>query len=391
MADEKTDATAGMLGDALTAGEQAYLDSGGQNTEGLIAENAGVAAAATEPPKTSDETGKPSPDGAAKPDAKADAKPDAKVDGKADAKPDAKSDTAVDSKPEDDDTAADVHAVDPQKPPPQRVSYHKFRREEGRRKEAEKALAELNERYTRGDERLKLLTEALTPKEADKAKEDPEPDPEKDLFAWIQWSKRDSARLREELKAARQGVDQTQQTIQQRDAADGLKTTFQQDAVRFAQTTPDFVHAYNHMFNVRGAMLEDQGYQPEQIRQIVAREERELVQRAVQAGKSPAEMIYQMAGRFGYQKPVPQAGDTAGDAKPAADAKPNGGGETKKPSVTEEIARIKAGQEAGKTLSGAGGAANELSVEGLVSMSEEEFAALLRKSPGKVDALMGAR
>jgi hypothetical protein len=387
MADEKDDAPAGMLGDALTAGEQAYFDSGGQNTEGLTTEDKGAAAAAPDTSKTSDDTGKPSPDGAAKPDVKADAKVDAKPDGKVEAK--------ADAKPEDDDTAADVHAQDPQKPPPQRVSYHKFRREEARRKEVEKKLSDLTERFTRGDERLKLLTEALTPKPDDKTKEDPEPDPEKDIFGWIQWSKRDAARLREEIKVARQGVDQTQQTIQQRDAADGLKTSFQQDAVRFSQTTPDFVNAYNHMFSVRGAMLEDQGYQPEQIQGIIAREERELVQRAVQAGKSPSEMIYQMAQRFGYQKAAPQAGDAAGEAKPAADAKPSGNGaavaaEPAKPSVTEEIKRIQAGQAAGKTLSGAGGAANELSVEGLLALSEDEFAALLRKSPGKVNALMGA-
>lgn len=386
-AEQQDDAPAGMLGDALTAGEQAYLDSSGQNTEGLITESVGAGAAVTELLKPSaDDTGKPSPEGAAKPGT------DGKADAKADAKPGVTTDAKPEPKTEDDDTAADVHAVDPQKPPPQRVSYHKYRREEARRKEAEKALADLTERFTRGDERMKLLTEALTPKEDAKAEQDDlRPDPEKDIFAYIAWQDRRIAKLTDVVGKTTQAVDDTRGTIQQRDAADGLKQTFQRDAVAFTQVAPDFLHAYNHMFHVRGAMLEDQGYSGDQIRQIVAREERELVQRAVAAGKSPAEMIYQMAQRFGYQKQAPDAGNAV--AKPAAETT-NGNGAAAtaaaKPSVTEEIARIKAGQEAGKTLSGAGGAATDLSVAGLLAMSEDEFAALLRKSPGKVNALMGA-
>src|SRR5581483_6858035 len=59
-----------------------------------------------------------------------------------------------------DDAAADLAASDPKRPPPQRVSYHKFKRTEDRAKAAERELSDVREKFARGDERLRLLAEA---------------------------------------------------------------------------------------------------------------------------------------------------------------------------------------------------------------------------------------
>jgi hypothetical protein len=59
------------------------------------------------------------------------------------------------------------------------------------------------------------------------------------------------------------------------------------------------------------------------------------------------------------------------------------------PSVTDEIARIQAGQAASKSLSGVGGAPSELSVEALAYMSEDEFAALYATKGKRIEAMLG--
>lgn len=379
MSDQDTAAPAGMLsGDELTPAEQAYLDSGGENAEGLLAEQAGTKA-------------EPEPEG--KPAAEAKPAPDPKAaTSETKAEPAAK---AGDPDPAVDDAAADDAAHDPAKPPPTRVSYHKFRRVEERLKATEAREAELREKFARGDERLKLLAEALAPPkegEGDPAKADPAPDPEQDIFAFVRWQGRQIDRLGKALDGTRGEIGQTRETIQQREQADELKTAYQRDAVTFAQKTPDFVHAYNHMLGTRAQMLEDQGYGADDIKGILANEERGLVQRALQANKSPAEMIYGIAQRFGYRKAdatqvsdtATTEGETAAQAKPAAQT--NG-----KPSATQIIESVKKGQEASKTLSGTGGASQGLTVEALLAMPEDEFNAMVRSKPKTVEALMGAR
>jgi len=346
---DATDATSGVLdGDALTPAEQAYMESGGEKAEALIAENATVGEGAE----------------AAGPGAGLDA---------GGTKAEAKSDTAHAV----DDAAADLAGADPQRPPPQRVSYHKFKRTEDRAKAAERELNDMREKFSRGDERLRLLAEALTQSQSqqppDLPPQDLPPDPEQDIFAFVRWQARQMDRLGQELRNTRGEVGATRDTIAQRHAADALRETYQRDAVAFAQKTPDFVQAYNHMLSTRGAILAEQGYDGDAIRAMLVNEERAVVQRALAANKSPAEMIYAIAQRLGYQ---------GGGGAPARNGKPSAG---------ELLRNVQAGQAASKTLSASGGAASDLSVEALVNMNEQDFNALLRSRPHQVEALMGRR
>jgi hypothetical protein len=348
-----TDANAASATDhALTPAEQAYIESGGENAEALIAENAATNEGEAAPA----------------------------VDPAADTKTETKSDPKAETEPVADDTAADLAASDPQRPPPQRVSYHKFKRTEERARAAERELTDMREKFARGDERMRLLAEALT---VTPPKDDTPPDPETDIFAFVRWQSRQMDRLANELRSTRGEIGATRETLEERHAADALQSAYQRDAVAFARATPDFVHAYNHMLGTRAQMLEDQGYGAADVRGILANEERGLVQRALQANKSPAEMIYAIAQRFGYRRPDGQAPD----GKSAR----SGGRQNGKPSASELIETIRAGQGAGKTLSGAGGAASDLSVEALVNMSEADFNTLLRAKPHQVEALMGRR
>jgi hypothetical protein len=68
----------------------------------------------------------------------------------------------------------------------------------------------------------------------------------------------------------------------------------------------------------------------------------------------------------------------------------SGGSTAAAPSVSDEIARIKAGAGASKSLSQAGGTGGGLTLEALASMPQEEFDAWLAKaSRAQVRAVMG--
>lgn len=353
--------------DALTPAEQEYFNSGGEKSDGLLAEAAPENVA--EPVKD-----KPA-DGVAKPDAKA-GEPE-KV--------------AADASDDDDEDDEPEHAKDRQKT----VSYKKFERTRKKllaeatsakteASENARKLAELNEKFARGDERLRLLSEAMAPRPEDTVQADPRPDPEQDIFAYVKWQDRQLEKLNAQ-------VGETRDTIAERGQADTLKNEYQADALSFARETPDFGAAYSHLLNTRGAMLESQGYDTNQIRQIVFNEEKQLVERAKATGKRPAAMVYALAQQLGYRKADPPA--VQAQTEPVkngngAEVKPNG---EAKPSVTEEIARIQAGQAASKSLSGAGGAASDISLETLSGMSDKDFDAFYAKNAAKVEEMLGKR
>lgn len=396
MATDDTNAPA-QLGDALTEAELAYMASGGEKTDGLIAANSTTAAAVTEPARAPD-AGKASPDGAA---ANAGAGPDGEPGVGAAAA--ATVDPTADAGDDDDDEVE--AAADPKggKAPPKTVSFHKFERIrkklQTQLETRDREMTQLREQFSRGDERLKLLTEALAVPEPGEKKpaDDPAPDPQADIFAYVAWQGRQMQRLQDTLNGTRQEVTTTRQAVSERDMEAALKTEYQTDAMSFARENPDFGAAYAHLLNSRGAMLEAQGYDNETIKKTLIAEERGLVERAKATGKRPAQMVYELAKHLGYRKTALVPAQATASAPAPAAAQPTAAAAVQPaaaaaaPSVTEEIERIRAGQAAGKTLSGAGGAADELSLAGLATMSEADFNAFYAKNRSKVDAMMGQR
>lgn len=263
------------------------------------------------------------------------------------------------------------------------VRHGAFHQERERRKAVEKELAEFRERYARGDERLRLLTEAMNrpaaPAAAAEAPAEPPKkiDPAEDIFGAY-------AQLQQELEAIRSG--QTQQTEamkkqeqdrQEEAARDQVITTYRADIQAAATADPTFVDAYRHLINGRVSEMKLLGYSDTDAVAAVNAEEFALVQSALQRGQSPAQVVLQLAKGRGF---------VAKAAEPAPElAKPQ---ET----AAEKAARVAAGQAGpGKSLSAAGGApAGELTLEMLSSMSEAEFEKVLASNPSRVRALMGA-
>ncbi|MDH2313339.1 hypothetical protein [Methylobacterium brachiatum] len=280
------------------------------------------------------------------------------------------------------DPETDPEAGSPDENKGKFVRHGAFHQERERRKAAEKELTELRERHARGDERLRILSEAMqrpaapaqtaTPPEPVKA-----PDPNEDIFGYAK-------HLEQQIEVLRTG--QTQLTESQKKAEETRRAEaergeiigfYQQDLQRAVAADPTVSQAYEHLFSGRVAELTLFGMPQAEAIQAVREEEFNIAQTARQRGQSPAAMIAQLAKSRGF---APKAADPA----PAAAAAPQ---ET----AAEKAARTAAGQAGpGRSLSAAGGQpAGEITLEMLASMSEADFEKLAASNPARVRALMG--
>jgi len=294
--------------------------------------------------------------------------------------------------------------------PKRRVSARKYERAEEARQKAERELGETRQNQARLDERLRILNEALTPAPAaaqDPAEEDPEPDADQDIFAWVNWKKRDDARFRAQIA-------ETQATQQTRTQEQDLSTAYIDDARSVAAADPNFVPAYQFLMANRTFELAQFFFQKDltengvgltddevgKIRQTIAGEERELVSGAIKNKRSPAKAVLALAKARGFRPtaaaPAPKPNGVAAPATGAVAAPAAVPGALNTPvaapRVEDEIARIREGSEAARSLSTGGGAPpNPLTPEKLANMSDDEFAHMVENmSPDQERQLFGA-
>jgi len=131
--------------------------------------------------------------------------------------------------------------------------------------------------------------------------------------------------------------------------------TYQRGAQEYAKTQPEFFDAYSHLVNGRVAELQLIGHAPEMVAQIVAAEEKMIINTALAQGKDPYQSIYDVAKLRGFSKAASVETPKADDA-------------------TKIVAMQKA-EKATKTLSNAPGAASSTpTLDALANMSEDEFA-----------------
>ena len=285
--------------------------------------------------------------------------------------------------------------------PQKRVSFHKYQRTLNELNDLRKQFNTTSEERARIDERLKIINEALmTPQATEAAEqqdEDPEPNPDDNIFEWVKWSKREMDRRTERFQ---EFVNQSQA---ERDESQ-IASTYRRDANQFASTEPHFGQAYSFLMNNRAAQLRAGGWTDEEkIQQQVVKEEKGLVRSAIAAKISPAKRIFDMAKAAGF---TPQAAPAAEPSKPAAAAPavpgtPLNGAAPQQPvtaarpsgvpSVSEQVAMAAQGVEASKTLSNGGGAPLEqLTQAKLLTMDEDEFAAVVANlSKTKLRELFG--
>ncbi len=257
---------------------------------------------------------------------------------------------------------------------PKTVPVQALHEERTRRQALEAQNAEINTRYVRAEERLKVLNELLQP-EATAAEKDKTEliDPEKDIFgAFKQLSERHKA-LEERLSSqAKKSEEQTEEQQTQR--------SYENDARRFMAATNDFVDAYKHLMSGRGKELEALGIadQTERLRIMVA-EEKQIATAAIKSGRSPAEAIYNLAKIRGFTGKAASP-SAAAPAAPAVNS-----------DAQAKMASLEAGKAASLSLGGVGSSGNtQLTMESLADMDESEFARVVSKlSPADKRRFMG--
>jgi len=145
-------------------------------------------------------------------------------------------------------------------------------------------------------------------------------------------------------------------------------SNYADQAREFAVEQPDFKDAYNHALTVRRAMWARTGItSQDEINTLLENEEAAIVNRAMQEGRNPAEVLYGIAQEFGYR---PASTEPAGPTPEERTAKAT---ET----AAQQLKTLAAGQKHAKSLANApsSGEINP-SAEDLIAMDFEEFAKL---------------
>lgn len=74
---------------------------------------------------------------------------------------------------------------------------------------------------------------------------------------------------------------------------------------QFMQTKADYGDAYQYLRNVRSQDMKDLGVPQAKIPEMLLKEELAVAARAIQQGMNPAQMVYNIATRYGYRPATP--------------------------------------------------------------------------------------
>lgn len=143
-------------------------------------------------------------------------------------------------------------------------------------------------------------------------------------------------------------IDESTRANQQQIEQAQFMQAVQSQAAAFSKETPDYGDAFAFIHDRRVKEYEVLGVPAEEWEARFNQESVQFAALAMQQGKNPAEMVYKMAGAWGYAKT---------QAKPTADT---------------EIERLQAGQTAAQTLS-RGGAGEESVLKKIEDMTDDEF------------------
>lgn len=202
----------------------------------------------------------------------------------------------------------------------------------------QQAREEMGRRF---EERMAALQQAMTPRQEI-------PDPTTDPIGHLTHTVKEAERA---AKASQQEVQALRQAEQQEQQLRVIASRVQQTEAAFAAQNPDYFEAINFFRQSRARELEAYGMDPESANQQAGREMTEGALMHAARGMDPAAMTYQFAKARGYQP------KNATNANPA-----------------DKMAMQQKGVAAAKSLGSGGAAKGKLSVEALLSMSDQEFA-----------------
>lgn len=262
---------------------------------------------------------------------------------------------------------------------PQKMVPHQALHEAREQTKVEKAERQrLQDQYKTLEERTNLLLKSFTEQQSpkvDPAKQQTAPDPENDPLGYLLWGMKSLAERQEKFEGTQK--QQTEQA-QNYSALQNLQSTALAQEEQFRVETPDYDAASQHLQKTRLAEFAAMGYSPQDSREMLRQEAVGIADRMVQQGKNPAEAIYEMAKLRGYAPAAPPAEPEPGVDQALVDAN------------TDKLKTVQAGQKQAATLSQARGSAPQaMTANRLMEMSATEFEAFRQKSPKEFRNLMG--
>lgn len=255
--------------------------------------------------------------------------------------------------------AADAGA-DQGKGEPKNVPLAALHEERTRRKEIDKQLREAQQQIAEFRGKFSVIEKLNGNQQQQTEQPAGDPTPEDDIFGAV--------------NALKQKLEATEAATKAATEHTTFVNSYKADAQKFIATAPDYMDAYNHLLSSRAAELQAIGYEGDDLGRALQADEIAIAQMAMSKGKSPAEMLYNLAKQRGYTKKEAAAAVAA-----AA------------PSGAEKLEAIERGQAANKSLSNTGGNAGDqdMTAERLMSMPMDEFEAWCDKNPAKARRIMG--
>lgn len=221
---------------------------------------------------------------------------------------------------------------------PQQVPLNTLLEERRQRQAAEQRFKTLEERQNKI---LEHLEESRKPEP---------PKPEDDPFGAIA---HDMGTLRKELQSIREGQEKTREQTEAQVQAQQTQQYVASLEQQFRQQEPEYDNAVKFLMDSRMEEYRTMGYDDQTAQQVFNQEAQQVVSNALNQGRNPAEVAFQLARTRGYKAPKEQQKTT-----------PKRG--------LKEIAQD---AEESKSLSGTSGKSgkDEVSAEDLAEMSEQEF------------------
>jgi hypothetical protein len=338
---------------------------------------------------------------------------------------------AVDDRADGTDAGKPDAQASDKRPAPKTVSYGKYQRELAKAQKerdefaakydgATKETVKEREERIKLNERTRLLLEAINTKQpaaaaAETEDKDPEPDKDSDPLGHLEWRNR---KLENTVNEMRTGRQQEQQVTAAEREEQQVYGAFSADLERAAGADPTFADAFVHLRETRYRELgfiyadiditdtaqvatlsgPEQAALSQNIKKAFYNEQIMVARGAMQAGKSPAKVVENLARARGF---VPKAAAAAPDAAAAAGsgaAKPRNGAApparveaAPQGTVSDQLEQIRQNAAASRSLSDAGGSpGGDLTPERLVAMDDDEFEQLVATMPkGRLDKLMG--
>jgi hypothetical protein len=241
------------------------------------------------------------------------------------------------------------------------VPHGAFHEERTKRQNLERQLAEMQTKQAVLEDRWNTILKVGDKKDEPAAP----PNPEEDIFGYVKWQADQLKQIQSE-KQARDEADRQHQTMTKQEEA--IWSTWQQSRNEYAQTNKEFDQAATWLSDFRMNQLKalsvidprmgNDGARNQQINE----ELKAIVVAAQQQGRSPAELVHQLAVSYGF-KPT-AATDTTDPSK----------------SLAAQVDNLGKALEASRTLTASGGksGADPMSAESIANMSEGEFSAWIK-------------